>query len=342
MGNPTTAEGKAQLLRQSPLNAADKIRTPLLVVQGANDPRVKKAESDQIVVALRDRGFPVEYLVAPDEGHGFARPVNNMAMFAAAEKFLAKYLNGRFQADMTPEVTTRLKEITVDPKSVTLAKKVDTAAVTAPEPSTALQAGTFEYANAIAAGAQKMAFTSTISIREEAGTVLVSETAHMPQGEVSDRTTLDPKTLVLRARAIKQGPVAIDLGFAGGKATGTMAMGGPARPVDAAIGGPLFADGAGAYAVVGTLPLKDGYTALFRNFDVRKQAPTIKRLSVAGSESVTVPAGTFDAWKVEIVSAEGEPGSATVWIAKDSRKLVKTTVTLPQMGGATATSELQK
>ncbi|MGE5813293.1 MAG: S9 family peptidase, partial [Acidobacteriota bacterium] len=122
MGNPTTAAGKAQLQRQSPLNAVSRIRTPLLVVQGANDPRVKKAESDQIVVALRDREFPVEYLVAPDEGHGFQRPVNNMAMFAAAEKFLAKYLNGRFQPDMTPEVATRLKEITVDPKTVTLTK----------------------------------------------------------------------------------------------------------------------------------------------------------------------------------------------------------------------------
>src|SRR5688572_32496146 len=55
---------------QSPLNSAKSIKSPLLVVQGANDPRVKKAESDQIVVALRERGFPVEYLVAPDEGHG--------------------------------------------------------------------------------------------------------------------------------------------------------------------------------------------------------------------------------------------------------------------------------
>ena len=71
MGDPTTPEGKKQLERQSPLNSADKIKTPLLVVQGANDPRVKKAESEQIVIALRDRGFPVEYIVAPDEGHGF-------------------------------------------------------------------------------------------------------------------------------------------------------------------------------------------------------------------------------------------------------------------------------
>ncbi len=125
MGNPNTPEGKAQMMRQSPVNSADKIKTPLMVVQGANDPRVNKREADQIVVALRDRGFPVEYIVAPDEGHGFARPINNMAMLAAAEKFLAKHLKGRFQESMTPEVAKRLTEITVDPKTVTFAKKVE-------------------------------------------------------------------------------------------------------------------------------------------------------------------------------------------------------------------------
>ncbi len=123
MGDPATPEGRAQLERQSPLNSAGKIKAPLLVVQGANDPRVNKAESDQIVVALRDRGFPVEYIVAPDEGHGFARPVNNLAMFAAAEKFLAKYLGGRYQESMTPEVATRLQEITVDVKTVEVKRK---------------------------------------------------------------------------------------------------------------------------------------------------------------------------------------------------------------------------
>ncbi len=120
MGDPTNAEGKAQLERQSPLNSAGKIKAALMVVQGANDPRVNKAESDQIVIALRDRGFPVEYIVAPDEGHGFARPVNNMAMFAAAEKFLAKHLGGRFQESMKPDEAKRLGEITVDVKTVKL------------------------------------------------------------------------------------------------------------------------------------------------------------------------------------------------------------------------------
>jgi dipeptidyl aminopeptidase/acylaminoacyl peptidase len=120
MGDPSTPEGKADLERMSPLFSADKIKAPLLVVQGANDPRVKQHESDQIVVALRDRGFPVEYIVAPDEGHGFARPVNNMAMLAATEKFLARHIGGRYQESMKPEVAARLGEITVDPKSVSL------------------------------------------------------------------------------------------------------------------------------------------------------------------------------------------------------------------------------
>jgi len=135
MGDPNTPEGAAQIKRQSPLFAADKIKTPLMIVQGANDPRVKKRESDQMVVALRERNYPVQYLLADDEGHGFARPVNNMAMFAAGEKFLAKYLGGRFQESMTPEVTKRLGEITIDPSTVVLEKTADMSAAPAADVS---------------------------------------------------------------------------------------------------------------------------------------------------------------------------------------------------------------
>ncbi len=125
MGNPNNKEELATIKRQSPLFSADKIKTPLFVVQGANDPRVNKRESDQIVVALRDRNFPVEYMVAPDEGHGFARPVNNMAMLAKSEKFLAQYLGGRFQESMTADVSKRLGEIMVDVNTVKLAGTTD-------------------------------------------------------------------------------------------------------------------------------------------------------------------------------------------------------------------------
>ncbi|TVR77478.1 MAG: S9 family peptidase [Saprospirales bacterium] len=114
MGDPTTEEGREQLIRQSPLYSAEKIKSPLMVVQGQNDPRVKKAESDQIVTALKERGFPVVYLNAPDEGHGFSRPENTMAFIAAMEKFLAEYLGGRHQSDMPEKIKKRLAEITVD------------------------------------------------------------------------------------------------------------------------------------------------------------------------------------------------------------------------------------
>jgi dipeptidyl aminopeptidase/acylaminoacyl peptidase len=120
IGNPNTEEGTAKLTNQSPLFSADKIAAPLMVVQGENDPRVKKAESDQIVIALRDRGFPVEYLNAPDEGHGFVRPINNMAFIAAMEKFLATHLGGRYQKDIPHEVAERLNDITVDVNAVSL------------------------------------------------------------------------------------------------------------------------------------------------------------------------------------------------------------------------------
>ena len=125
MGDPTTAEGRALLMARSPANFTERIKTPLLVAQGANDPRVPRNQSERIVVALRDRGSPVEYILAPDEGHGFLRPVNNMALYLATEKFLAKYLGGRCQEGATAEVTARLAEITVDPRTVVLAKKAD-------------------------------------------------------------------------------------------------------------------------------------------------------------------------------------------------------------------------
>jgi dipeptidyl aminopeptidase/acylaminoacyl peptidase len=341
MGNPNTPEGKAQLVRQSPLTSAGKIKTPLLVAQGANDPRVKKAESEQIVIALRDRGFPVEYILAPDEGHGFARPVNNMALWATSERFFAKHLGGRFQEEMTPEVGKRLSELVVDPKTVVLTKPVETASVGVPKVAFPWTAGKASYSGKIEAGGQTIPLSTTQTIEEQGGNWVVTGTAKMPMGDTVDITTLDKATLVPRKRSIKQGPAAIELTFADGKATGTVAMGGEPKPLSVDLGGDLFADGVGANEAIASLPLAPGFSTTYRNFDVRQQKVQMKQARVTGAESVTVPAGTFEAWKVEIASAEGEPGQTTIWVAKDSRKVVKLSATLPQMGGAVVTSELQ-
>ncbi|MFN0109278.1 MAG: alpha/beta fold hydrolase [Blastocatellia bacterium] len=339
MGDPGTAEGRAQLERQSPLNSANKIKSPLLVIQGANDPRVKKAESDQIVIALRDRGFAVEYIVAPDEGHGFARPVNNMAMFAAAEKFLAKHLGGRFQEGATAEVATRLKEITVDVKSVEKPKAAPTVVAAAPKPAVDLKPLKLNYKAKLEFSGQTIEMTSVTEIKEQGGAWLVSEIAKTPQGEISDVTVIEKGSLIVTKRSIKQGPVAVDVDFKANKASGAMSMNGQARPIVADTGGAVFADGAGGFSVVGALPLAEGYSTTFRNFDLQGQKVTLKQLKVVASEKVTVPAGSFDAFKVEITSAEGDPGKITIWIAKTNRNLLKTVAVVPS-NGAVITSEL--
>jgi hypothetical protein len=140
---------------------------------------------------------------------------------------------------------------------------------------------------------------------------------------------------------IHQGPAVIEVTFAGNKATGKMSMNGQDRPISGDLGGVLFADGAGGNDVIAALPLAAGYGATYRNFDIMTQQVKPRQLKVVGSESVTVPAGTFDAWKVEITS-EGTGEKMTLWVDKKSRSVVKTQAVLPQMNGATATSELVK
>ena len=115
VNNPADVE---RMKSESPLFSSEKIIAPLLVIQGANDPRVKQAESDQIVKSLRDLKRNVEYLLAKDEGHGYAGRLNRMAMIAKIDRFLAKYLGGRYQETLSTEIDSRLGELTVDVNTV--------------------------------------------------------------------------------------------------------------------------------------------------------------------------------------------------------------------------------
>lgn len=110
MGNPTTPEGLQLLKDRSPLHRIDAIVRPLLIGQGANDPRVKQSESDQIAEAMQAANIPVTYVVFPDEGHGFARPENNIAFNAVTENFLATCLGGRAEpvGDTVPASTAQI------------------------------------------------------------------------------------------------------------------------------------------------------------------------------------------------------------------------------------------
>ncbi len=119
VGDPSTPDGKARLERESPINSADKIKAPMLIMQGALDPVVVQAQSDRMVAALRQRRASVTYLLAKDEahvlgpGHEWAHPLNNLAVFAEVERFLNQTVRTRYQGDLTLEVSQRLKELTV-------------------------------------------------------------------------------------------------------------------------------------------------------------------------------------------------------------------------------------
>ncbi|HLE55454.1 MAG TPA: prolyl oligopeptidase family serine peptidase, partial [Rhodothermia bacterium] len=92
MGDPKT--DSVRLRRVSPLFNAEKIKVPLMVLQGANDPRVLKVESEEIVAAARKNGIPVEYVLFPDEGHGFVKKENQIRGYTAVIQFLDRYLKG--------------------------------------------------------------------------------------------------------------------------------------------------------------------------------------------------------------------------------------------------------
>jgi hypothetical protein len=161
-------------------------------------------------------------------------------------------------------------------------------------------------------------------------------------GPVTDKTILKKGSLELVSRQVKQGPATINLDISSDMITGNMDMGGNNTAIEQKLESPLFADGGGATQVMAQLPLEEGYTTYFRNFDMQSMQVKTYKLAVVGTEEVTVPAGTFTTHKVSITSAEGEPGSRTLWVATDgSRRMVKMEAVLPQMNGAVLTSELQ-
>ena len=132
---------------------------------------------------------------------------------AAAEKFLAKHLGGRYQESMTPAITERMAVLTVDPKTVVLAKKV-AVPTSAPTPVTSLTPGTITYKARFEVQGQTLPVDLTRTLKDQNGVWLVTEDTSMPMGTVSDSSYFDKSTLRLTKRVVHQGPVVIDLQFA--------------------------------------------------------------------------------------------------------------------------------
>ncbi|MDA8020269.1 MAG: prolyl oligopeptidase family serine peptidase, partial [Thermoanaerobaculia bacterium] len=345
VGDPEIDEDREMLVDRSPLTHVERIEDPLLVIQGANDPRVKKAEADQIVVAMREKGLPVEYIVAPDEGHGFVGRENRLAMWARVEQFLAEHLGGRHQESMADDVANKLKEITVDvasvekPKIATgldLAKKTPLPQVNADN----VALGTHFYSSTVSVQGQELTIESTrlYEATEEGGQAVLrlgSKTS-TPMGDASDEFVVDGQSLRPIRRTMQQGPATIELFYGDREVTGQMKAGPQEFPVKLELEAPVFGSDSALDVVLSGLPLAEGYRTYLRYAEVgMQQRVRFFTFSVDGTETIEVPAGSFETYRVALEALDGEGGDITSWFTVETpRKLVKSSGTLPpQMGG---------
>jgi hypothetical protein len=201
-----------------------------------------------------------------------------------------------------------------------------------PKPVADPTAGTWKYKGTDVKAGSTYLFNYSTTVRDDGGMWTVTTAWDFPNlGPVTDVSTLEKGTLILRKESFKHFAkpgrpwlVTINLDFTGSKVTGTSnRFTGQDRPVAVDLAGPVFADAAGSHVTIGCLPLADGYSTTFRDWDVEKLKERVLHLKVVGMERVTVPAGTFDSYKVELASAAGGSDRETVWIAKDSRMPVK-------------------
>ena len=351
LGDPNNPDDQKRLKAQSPLFSADAIQAPLLVIQGANDPRVKKAESEMIVAALRDRGRPVEYLLADDEGHGFRGRENRLAVAVAMERFFSKHLGGRYQKDLSDDLAAKMASLTVDIHSVKLEDKtLATYAETAPLPERSadvLQPLHVEYATQMEIQGQKLNMETIREVKEadlKSTPVwsIISKT-ESPMGSAVDTFYVDKKTLLPLKRFIYQGPAVVKLEYLPNAIKGDMKMGGQSMPIALSLAAPVMGEGSALEVTIAALPLAPGYETTLRTFDPMTQKVRPMFLKVTGKETIEVPSGSFQTYLVELTPLDGETGGGSMNISLEApRCLVRYTAKLPATaGGGTMIMELK-
>jgi dipeptidyl aminopeptidase/acylaminoacyl peptidase len=332
VGDPNDPEDKKDLIARSPLFKASEIKTPMLVVHGLNDPRVKKSESDQLVVALRERGINVEYIVAPDEGHGFRAPENRMALAVAIERFLAKHIGGRYQEDMPESLGSKLAELTVDVAAVELPDETLAGyAETAPLPEFVpdqIGAMKVQYKAAVTMGDQAIDVDVTRQVTGaelDGSRVWLVESVQVSSfGTTIDTTYVDMESLRPLKRSMKMGEVTARATYSNDKIEGAIDMGGNQMPIDVDLSAPVLCDGGALEFVMGALPLADGYETTLRTFDSQIQQVRTWSLTVSGPESVECEAGSHSAYKVVMAPLDGGTDSSTFYVSEDVPRYVVT------------------
>lgn len=209
-----------------------------------------------------------------------------------------------------------------------------------PVPAEDLYEGTASYVVTIDMNGQQMQMNVTHEVEYLEEGWRVTEVAEGPMGTATDVEMLQHAALTPISRSVTQGPMNIDLTFSDSTVTGTIVMQDDEQSVDVHLDGPIYSDGAAANLIIAALPLEGGYTATYRTLDLMQQRERAMQVEVVGTDTLTVPAGSFDAYRVEISSAEGGEGGTTLWIDQESRLVVQAIASVPQLNGATLTSEL--
>lgn len=332
VGDPETEEGKKLIKEASPLFFVENIEKPLLIIQGANDPRVKQAESDQIVIALRDKGKKVSYLLAEDEGHGFAKPDNRMAMYAEVEQFLAEVIGGRYQEDMPDNIAETLEKLRVDIDVVTLEEPEEvTLADALPALNPKLEETTLKYEMFMEVQGKEMDMKMERKIAKEGNNWTITDKVKSMMMSSTDKMVYNG-SYQPQSRLVEQMGQNITMNFEKNSVK-IDAMG---QNVDLEMKGAYFSDGPGMDLMIAGLPLAKGYQLAFLMPDAMNMKSKEVLLNVVNEEKVDEK----NTWKVTITSVENKKDKTTLWIDQASKKALKIEQVIPAMGNAKMTLTL--
>jgi dipeptidyl aminopeptidase/acylaminoacyl peptidase len=321
VGNPDDPADLERLKAQSPLYHVERIRVPLLIIQGANDPRVKQQESDQIVYALYQKALPVQYLLAPDEGHGFRQYINRMAMMVAIENFLAQHLGGRVQPEVRDPIANRLRALTIEPATVKPPSQ-EAASLSTPRLKPTLEKPlTSRWLFSIQMGMKSV--TAKVQHRWEKlpeGWRFQEEVeSEVSRLRTSDTTLLSADGSLIRYHRTQTG-IALSLQVQPERRlTGELQAMGQKLPIEKAIPPDVvpYPLGSALIYYLGSLPLAQGYKTQVPLFSIQKQDFAPVSIEVLGEETITVASRSLSTWRVKLVS---EGTIQEVWISQADKQ----------------------
>ena len=290
------------------------------------------------MIALRDKGAQVAYILADDEGHGFAKPVNNLGMVAASEKFLAKYCGTAYQESMADDVAKRLKENTVDISTVVLAKKSSAPLLKSlPALSGDLAAGRYIYTGTLEVQGQKLPVTMNRTVVANGSNWDVTDSLAVAGQQITAVSSFVQGTLVGVRQTAFQGPMKSTINYMADSVTMVVDMSGKQTSKTIQSDGLIVNDGAGLDLILARFPLAAGYTTSFYIADGQSQKLKKMILTVGAGEMV----GSANTSVVTVANDENAKDATVYYIDPAKKIAVKTEQIIPAMMNAKITMQLQ-